>query len=375
MRKAAAAPPNSRGWHDRWWAPPDHPRAGTDQFRLTGLPSLTSVDEHDDVVAIRRMAGLATPMALRVAVTLGLPDRLRGGGAALDELATELNLAPVALELLLNHLATLGIIEHASTGYRTTDRGAVLCADTGNGLINLLHLDAAGGRAELAFVELLHSITTGHAAYSRRYGQDFWADLAERPHLRESFDEQMTQRFRDQIPQIVAGFDWARFSTIVDVGGGRGTLLAAILAAHPRLRGHLVDLEPTVTEAERTFRAHQLDGRARATAGSFFAPLPGGADAYLLCDILHDWDDEHAHLVLDRCVAAARPTGRVLVIEPVGGRRAETEMDLAMLAIFGGRERRTDEFRRLATPHGLTLDTVTDVSDQRSLLEFRLDAG
>jgi len=301
------------------------------------VPQWIVVGQNDDMDEIRRMAGLATPMALRVAVTLGLPDRLVGDGAAADQLAVELDVSPVALELLLGHLTTLGFVERTATGYRTTDYGANLCVDAGNDLTNiLLRLDTAGGRAELAFVELLHSITTGQGGYSRRYGQDFWADLAEHPHLRESFDQQMTLRFLDQIPQIVAGYDWARFATIVDVAGGRGALLAAILAAHPWIRGRLVDLEPTAAEASRTFSEHQLDDRTEVIAGSFFDPLPAGADVYVLCDILHDWDDEHAHRILARCVEAAHPASRVLVIEPVGGRQASTEIDLAMLVIFGG---------------------------------------
>jgi len=238
----------------------------------------------------------------------------------------------------------------------------------------LLHLDSAAGRAELAFVELAHSIATGQAAYPRRYGQDFWADLAEHPHLRESFDRQMTQRFREQIPQIVAGFDWSRFSTIVDVGGGQGTLLAAILTAHPWMHGHLVDLKPTAADARHTFSAHDLDNRTEVTAGSFFDPLPAGAEAYLLFDILHDWNDEHAHRILARCVEAAQPASRVLIIEAIGGLRANGEMDLAMLVFYGGRERRIDEFRTLAASHGLVLDTVTNLTDQRCLLEFQLDA-
>jgi hypothetical protein len=100
----------------------------------------------DDIDSIRRMAGLATPMVLRVAVTLGLPDRLRGDGASTDELAAELDVAPVALGLLLNHLVTLGIVERTATGHRTSAYGANLCADAGNGLTDRLHLDTAGGR-------------------------------------------------------------------------------------------------------------------------------------------------------------------------------------------------------------------------------------
>lgn len=137
---------------------------------------------------------------------------------------------------------------------------------------------------------MLHSVTTGEAGYPRRFGRAFYDDLAEHPRLRASFDRQMTDRFRAQVPGIVAGYDWSRFATIVDVGGGHGTLLAAILAVNPGVRGHLVDLGPTATEAGDTFRAQRVDDRAQVTVGSFFDPLPPGAGAYLLSDILHNWD-------------------------------------------------------------------------------------
>ncbi|HEY3470530.1 MAG TPA: methyltransferase [Amycolatopsis sp.] len=305
------------------------------------------------------LAGLATPMAIRVAVTLGLPDRLLGRAATAEELAAELDVAAVPLELLLAHLTSLGFFEPTGDGYRTADRGRELCGESLATV--LLHLNTAGGRAELAFVELLHSITTGESGYRRRYGQDFWADLAAHPTLRASFDKQMDLRFRDQIPGIVAGYDWGRFATVVDVGGGTGTLLTAILAACPGTRGTLVDLAPPPG----------LGDRVETIAGSFFDPLPPGADAYLLSDILHDWDDEHAHRILARCVEAAPPDGRILVVEPVGGRRASTAIDLAMLVIFGGRERRVEEFRALAEPHGLVLDAVVDLAADRCVLEFR----
>ncbi|WP_033429701.1 methyltransferase [Saccharothrix syringae] len=325
-------------------------------------------EEANDIL---RLADLATPMALRVAVTLGLPDRLRHDGVPTGELAAELDVDPVALDLLLDHLATLGIVERTPTGCKTTAHGAQLCVDAGNGLSDLLDVNTAGGRGELAYVELAHSIRTGRAAYPRRYGQDFWADLAEQPRLRESFDRQMTHRFHEQLPRIVVGFDWSRFPTLVDVGGGQGSLLAAILTANPAMRGHLVDLGATAADARRTFAAHGLADRAEVTAGSFFDPLPAGADAYLLFDILHDWDDEHAGRVLGRCAEAARPAGRVLVLEGVAGRLADSRSSLTMLAVFGGRERRLDEFRALAAPHGLVLASATDLTDQRCLLEFR----
>jgi hypothetical protein len=110
------------------------------------------------------------------------------------------------------------------------------------------------------------------------------------------------------------------------------------------------------------------------TPGSFFDPLPAGADAYLLVDIIHDWDDYNAHRILARCVEAAPAGGRILVVEGVGGRRAATDMDLSMLVIFGGRERTVAEFEALGADHGLVLESVVDLTEQRCLLEFRVSA-
>ncbi|WP_406638778.1 methyltransferase [Amycolatopsis sp. WGS_07] len=325
----------------------------------------------DDVNHLLRAASLATPMALRVAVTLGLPDRLRAPGTV-DDVAAELDLSPIALDVLLGHLVTLGVVERAGDSYLTTAYGANLCADNENGLANLLHLDRAAGRAELAFVELAHSVRTGEAAYSRRYGKDFWTDLSEQPHLRQSFDRQMITRFRTEIPQVLAGIDWSAFDTVVDVGGGRGDLLAAILEANPKLRAQLIDLEPTATEARAAFASRGLADRVTVHGGSFFDPLPSGADAYVLVDILHNWDDANARRVLERCAEAAGSSGRILAIEAVSGIHARTEMDLVMLVHFGGRERRVEEFRTLAESAGLKLESAAPLTDQRGLLEFRV---
>ena len=315
------------------------------------------------------MSDLVTPMALRVAVTLGLPDLLHDEPATAGELGPALEVDPLALDLLLAHLAAIGVVERTATGYRTSEFGAHLRAGAGNGLHNLLHHDTAAGRADLAFVDLIHSVRTGEPAYPVRYGQDFWTDLAEQPHLRAAFDRQMNDRLRGWIPQVVAGFDWSRFGALVDVGGGHGSLLAAILDAHPGVRGHLVDLEETAAGARELLR--RFGDRAEVTGGSFFDPLPAGGDAYLLFDVLHDWDDEQAHRILARCVEAVPADGRVLVIESLGGVGGGTWFDLVMLVHFGGRDRKLDDFRNLASAHSLMLESVTEVTNGRSLLEFR----
>ena len=173
----------------------------------------------------------------------------------------------------------------------------------------MLDITSAGGRTELAFVDLLEAVTTGRPAYQIRYGLEFWSDLDANPKLRSTFGRQMNWRFGDGARQIAMNYNWGRFRNIVDVGGGDGMLLAHILETHPGVHGSVVELPPTAKAAGGRFGAAGLTDRATATAGSFFDPLPRGADAYILCDILHDWDDENCHAILDRCVAAAAPSG------------------------------------------------------------------
>ncbi|WP_086829649.1 methyltransferase [Allokutzneria sp. NRRL B-24872] len=322
------------------------------------------------------MADLATPMAIRVAATLNLVEHAGAGGATTEALAARSGTDAEALGRLLDHLVAVGVFElDTEKRYRPTSLGAQMSEDAPEGVKPLLDINCAGGRAELAFADLLDTITTGAPAYPKRYGRDFWADLDAHPKLRRSFDAQMTWRFRTQITQIAQHFDWSRFPRVIDVGGGDGNVLAAILEAHPGVRGQVVDLAPTSEAAAERFAEAGLDGRAEAVTGSFFEPLPKGADAYVLSDILHDWDDEHARLILTRCREAAAPTSTVVVIEPVRGEGATTGIDLFMLMCFNGKERSVDELSALAADCGLALHRSQAVSNGRTALEFTPTPG
>ncbi|WP_232240777.1 methyltransferase [Kutzneria sp. 744] len=145
--------------------------------------------------------------------------------------------------------------------------------------------------------------------------------------------------------------------------------MCAILSAYPGVRGTVVDLAPTTAPALARFAAAGVSDRGHSVPGSFFEPLPAGADAYILSDILHDWDDDHCRTILSRCRDAAGPHGAIIVIEPLLS-TAGTAMDLFMLMCFGGRERTIEELAALAASCGLTLRGSTPVSAGRTALQL-----
>nr|WP_232328368.1 methyltransferase [Kibdelosporangium sp. MJ126-NF4] len=321
------------------------------------------------------MADLATPMSVRVAATLSLAERAGSAGATAQQLASETGTSALALQRMLDHLVTVGVFDlDQETGrYRPTELGAQMSEDAPGGVKPLLDINCAGGRAELAFVDLLDTITTGAPSYPIRYGRDFWSDIDADPKLRSSFDAQMNWRFREQAAQIAERFDWSRYLKILDLGGGDGGLLAAILKTHPTVHGQVLDLAPSAAAAAARFANTEFADRAGAIPGSFFNPLPQGADAYLLSDILHDWDDESSGKILARCREAAAPNATVVVIEPLRG-GAGTAIDLFMLMCFGGSERTVGELTELAAENGLTLENSSQVSDGRTAMEFKVTA-
>jgi SAM-dependent methyltransferase len=155
------------------------------------------------------------------------------------------------------------------------------------------------------------------------------------------------------LPDILSAYDWGSLTHVVDVGGGNG----ALLTEHPTLRGTLVDLPKPAEAARRAFAAAGLADRADVVAGSFFDPLPSGADAYLLSDVLHDWDDGDAKAILRRCAEAAGDRGKILVIGEYGpdGESPSTATDLRMFVFLNGHERRVSEVAALAGDCGLRL--------------------
>lgn len=311
-----------------------------------------STDERAAAARLWSMAHLGTPMAIRVAATLRLADHIAEGADTPARLAEVTGTDLDALTRLLRYLADRGVFERSAEGtYGLTDLGAALREDHPGGQRAGLDIENIIGRAELAFVELLHSVRTGEAAFPVLFGHSFWDDLNASEDRKRDFNERMAVEVAERIAEVTPCFDWGSVGHLVDVGGGNGSLLAALLVAHPGLRGTVVDQPQTVDQARDTFAGHGVADRGDAVAGDFFSPLPvTGAGAYLLSLVIHDWADEPSVAILRRCAEAAGPGGRVFLLEKIGagGESPHSGMDLRMLVYYGGKERGVAELSALA---------------------------
>jgi hypothetical protein len=221
-----------------------------------------------------------------------------------------------------------------------------------------------------AWGHLAHSVRTGENAFSAMHGTDIWAYRVEHPEHNASFNALMASRSEEVAGAVASSYDFSRLAHIVDVGGGHGTLLAAVLRAYPHLSGTVFDQEHVVAAAPPS----GLESRWSAASGSFFESVPP-ADGYLLKSILHDWPDEESVVILDRCREALRPGGVVLLVEIVLGRggheREAAFSDLNMLVGPGGRERSEEEYRAVFGRAGLRLTRVLDTGTHVSIVEGR----
>ena len=324
--------------------------------------------------ALGPLMDLVTPMALRVAATLRLadfmPDDGAGEGAVLGDLAEGAGADPEALARVLRHLVAHGVFTEPRPGQFATNQTAALLRTGQPGAV-WLDLDGFGGRMDLAFTGLMHTVRTGEPAWEQVFGQPFWAYLDANPPISASFDATMAVDAGNAA--VADGYDWSTVRHVADIGGGTGTLIAEVLRRNPWLRGTLADLPETAARARQYLAGLGLDGRCEVVGQSFFDPLPAGADVYLLSRVIHDWDDAAASAILRRCAEAAGSTGRVLVIEshgtPGGDAAAFAEMNLRMLVLAGGRERAIDDYSALAAQAGLQVTAVHDITERHVIIE------
>jgi hypothetical protein len=224
-----------------------------------------------------------------------------------------------------------------------------------------------------AYGALPYSVATGKNAFRHVHGKSLFQYLEEHPDVGESFNLGMTNYTRKATPTILAAYDFSWAQTVVDVAGGQGLLLSAILQANPMMRGVLFDLPHVVASTEQLLQEAGVSDRCKVVGGDFFEGVPPGGDLYTLRWIIHDWEDEQAVTILRNCGQVMNPQGKVALIEMVLGEpNCAVDgplMDLHMLLIPGGRERTAEEFARLFTTAGLRLTRIVPTQGYACVIE------
>ena len=287
--------------------------------------------------------------AIHVAAVLGIADLLADGPRSSDELAEATKTDPRALYRLLRALAAFGLFEEDDARrFSLTDLGDALRSDAPESVAGWA---AFVGRRNIrdAWTSLEESIRTGENAFRLEHGVSVWEYRAQHPEESDAFDRAMQSSSMLVIRSLIDAYEFGRFGTIVDVGGGNGTLLRALLDEYPQLNGVLFD-QPHVVHGV------DLGERGTVVAGSFFESVPEGGDAYLLKWIIHDWEDEDAIAILR---TVRRQDGTLLLVERLvdpPNEGPETKMgDVNMLVGPGGQERTLEEFRGLYEAAGYEL--------------------
>ena len=328
-------------------------------------------DEFVELMGVVR--GYQRSRAVTVAAELGIADLLRDGPRSVADLAAAASVHAPTLYRLLRALAAIGIFtEEADRHFRLSPMGEFLRRD------HPLSVDPAarmfGADYQwLAWGELPHSVQTGENAAVHALGTDVWEYRRRHPGHGEVFDATMRTLSRGDNTALLAAHDFRPYETIADIGGGTGAVLAAILSAHPAIRGILVDRPHVLAGAGPVLRGARVADRVTVVPGDFFDGVPGGADAYLLVRILHDWADDDAVRILRGVRAAMAPDSRLLVLDAVVGPPNEDPlvkfMDLMMLVSAGGRERTEAEWGQLLAAGGLAVAGTTRLTPNKHLIE------
>jgi SAM-dependent methyltransferase len=337
-------------------------------------PQPTDAERSAGITLLRMIWGTHISRAVYVAAELGIADLLADGPLDSNELARRTGTHAPSLYRVLRLLAALGVLaQDDRAGFGLTIVGERLRTDAPAGLRSwATFLDTIG--ALRGFEHILETVRTGQPGFDLAHGMRLFESLDGHPDRAAAFDAAMSERTAAFAPSVADGHDFSDVRTVVDIGGGQGTLLAEILRRHVHLEGILFDLPAVATRAREELQAIDVADRCEVIAGDFFAQVPERADRYILANVLHDWNDAESILILRNCRRAMAKHGRVLVIErriyerdcdPVPALLS----DINMLVITGGRERTDAEYAGLMTAAGLTPGGITPAAFPYCIIE------
>lgn len=334
---------------------------------MTDSETLTDEEQKARMQLIQMISGYRLSALMQVCASLGIADHLQDGPRTVTQLADLTDTDTTSLHRFLRALAILGIVREIEPArFELPALGRPLRKDAPDSV----HRAALGATDEGQFrvwADLENSVRTGEVAFEHLNGISAFDFFAQHPEINAAFNRQMSDHTRQFAPYLLAKYDFSPFHTIVDVGGGDGTLLAAILDATPNVRGVIFDTAAGAEAAPQQIAKRGLADRCEIVTGDFFTSVPGGGDAYVMKSIIHDWSDERATTLLRNCRAAMRDGARLLVldivlppvIEDLEVNRVIVFSDINMLLNTGGRERTEVEHRSLLETAGFRLTSVT----------------
>jgi hypothetical protein len=322
---------------------------------------------------LRNLLSYNTTQMLYVAAKLEIADRLAGGPRGADELAQEAGAHPRALYRLLRALTHVGVFaEDDKRRFRLTPMADLLRADV-PGSLRAFALSYGEPWWWTPWGRLLDTVRTGRTAFDATLGQGFFEYLQQHPDAAAVFNANMTAMTGRDVPELVTTYDFGGTGLLVDIAGGHGALVSAILQTGRRARAILFDQPAVIAGARARLEAAGIAERCTLMAGSFFETIPAGGDTYTLKDIIHDWDDARAIEILRNCRRAMTPEAKLLLIErvlPADGEPAVGKMvDVTMMVLTGGMERTETEYRALLEAAGFTLQRVVFTHSATSVLE------
>jgi SAM-dependent methyltransferase len=304
---------------------------------------------------------------------LGIPDLLQTGPKTAEELAAATNTDAPSLFRILRALVSVGVLKSAEGGrFAQTPLSETLVTDA-PGSLRWFAISELGQEHYPAWGNLMHSVKTGEIAFDNFFGVDVWKYFQQNPEDAAVFNNSMSNMTAAVNDALTSLYDFSQFGKIVDVGGGHGGLITAILQKNPEVKGVLFDAPQVIEGAQSKIAATGLADRVETVAGDFFKSVPEGGDAYIMKWIIHDWDDEKSNAILRNCRKQMKANGKLILVDCVVPETDEPHfskfIDLNMLVMTGGKERTQKEFAQLLTDAGFKLVRVIHTDLPTSIVE------
>jgi hypothetical protein len=331
------------------------------------------VEQPAQVAMLQLISGFWISRAVFVIAKLGIPDLLAGGAKTAEELAQLTEVHAPSLFRILRALVSVGVLTgDADNRFALTSLSETLVTNA-PGSLRWFAVSELGQEHYPAWGNLMHSVKTGEIAFDDFFGMDIWAYFQRNPEDAAVFNDSMSGMTAAVNESLTTLYDFSKFKTVVDVGGGHGALITRILKSNPDAKGVLYDAPQVVSGAEDRLNAAGLSDRCEAIGGDFFKSVPAGGDVYVMKWIIHDWDDDKAIRILKNCRTQMNPESRLIIVDCVVPESTEPHfakfIDLNMLVMTGGKERTQNEFAKLFEAAGFKLLRVIPTENPTSIIE------